>query len=177
MKKSKIIIIVLILFFFEFLISGCFSSAPIGIRHFVNSMISPNDLYKPIVLDRFLFSEKNFSKTYPLNPTHLDIYEIGFVIDHGGIESTYKFRGKLKIEFFWKDKFLFDNIVTSWDSAGYVQGDMTHYKQISLCKFNIPLQEKYTKDISVKLTVLEPDEELKRFYNLITLYIAVSTSP
>ena len=180
MKKPMIIIIVLLSFFSGVLILRSikgFFPLPVGIRHFVDSMIGHKDLYKPIVMDRFLFSEKNFSKTYSLNPTYLDIYEIGFSIDNSGIESTYKFKGKLKVEFFWKDKFLFDGVITSWDSAVYAKGDMTRYKQISLYKFDIPLQKKYIKDINIRLTVLEPDGELKMFSDLINLYIAVSASP
>lgn len=180
MKRPMIIIIVIVLVFVGVLILGSikgFFPVPIGIRHFVNSMIGHEDLYKPIVMDRFLFSEKNFSKTYSLNPTYLDIYEIGFCIDKSGIESTYKFKGKLKVEFFWKDKFLFNGVITSWDSAVYANGDMAHYKQISLYKFDVPLQNKYTKDLNMRLTVLEPDGELKRISDLINLYIAVSASP
>ena len=67
--------------------------------------------------------------------------------------------------------------MTSWNMAVYVQNDMNHFNKISLFTFDIPLQKKYTKDISVKITVLEPDQELKRFGDLISLYIAVSATP
>lgn len=180
MKKTMIIAIVLVLIVIAFsflkLIKGFFP-LPIGVRHLIHLIVTPKNLYQPIISDRFLFSERDFTKTYYLEPKYLDIYEIGFFTDQNGIESTYKFKGKLKVEFYWKDRFLFDSVITSMDSAGYKQNDMTRYKQISLYSFNIPLQNKYTKEISVKLTVLEPDQELKRFSDSIKIYIAVNATP
>lgn len=154
-----------------------FIPLPIGIRHLFHRIISPEDLHQPIVTDNFLFFENNFSKTYSLHPKYLDIYEIGFFNDEAGISSKYKFRGKIKAEFFWKDKLLFDKIATTIDSAWYVQGDVACYKSICLLKFCLPLQGKYKKDISVRLTVLEPDEELEKYKNSLKLYIAVSAVP
>ncbi len=180
MKRNIIIINIL-----TFIIVGVlvvwmvkgFFPLPIGIRHLFHLIFPPNNLYQPIVLDKFLFYEKGFTKTYYLKPNYLDIYEIGFLIDKNGIESTYKFKGKIKVEFFVKDEFLIGSMITSMDSALYKGTNMTYYKQISLYKFDIPLQEKYINDLSVKLTVLEPVQELKRFSDNVTLYIAVSATP
>ena len=63
------------------------------------------------------------------------------------------------------------------DQAWYAKDDMNYYKEISLFKFDIPLQGKYTNDLSVKLTVLEPDQEIKKFNDSIKLYIRVSSTP
>lgn len=147
------------------------------VNHIVHLMAPPEDLYQPIIVDKFLFYEKGFTKTYSLKPKYFDNYDIGFSIGQEGIESKYKFKGKLKVEFFWKDKFLYDDLITSWDSAAYAQNDMSHFNQIALCKFGIPIDGIHTKDTSVKITVLEPDKDLERFGDLIELYIAVSPSP
>jgi hypothetical protein len=159
------------------LMRGYFFPLPIGIRHFTNMLFAPKDLYQPIVTDRFLFYERGFTKTYVLKPKHLDIYEIGLFVDAGGIESTYKFNGKIKVEFYWKDKLLYDNILTSIASALYKQNDMTKFRQIALGTFNIPLQEKYANDISLKVSVLEPDATLIKYKDSLNLYIAVSSVP
>ncbi len=37
--------------------------------------------------------------------------------------------------------------------------------------------ENYKDDISITLTVLEPDQELKKYADSIKLYIAVSATP
>lgn len=176
-KKPMITISILVLIVVGVLayrlICGFFP-IPIGIRHFVHLAVSPEGLYKPIIVDKFLFYEKGFTKTYRLKPTYLDIYEIGFSVGGEGITSKYKFREKLKVEFFWKDKFLFEDIITSQKYGVYKEKDMGHFKQIVLYNFDIPLQKKHTKDISIKITVLEPDEELEKFGDLIELYIKVS---
>ena len=178
--KKNIIIILIIIFVGGILtlrLTMGFFPIPIGVRHFINMSVVPKDFYKPLILDKFLFYERGFTKTYIIKPEHLDIYEMGFLVDKAGIESTYKFNGKIKIEFYWKEKFLFDKIVTSIDSALYEEADMSRYKQISLFTFNIPLQNKYKDNISLKLTVLEPDQNLKKYEDLIIPYIAVSSVP
>jgi hypothetical protein len=151
-----------------------FLPIPIGIRHLAHLIAPPEDLYQPIIVDKFLFYEKGFTKTYSLKPTYLDIYEIGFSVGGEGITSKYKFKGKLKVEFFWKDKFLFNDVITKWKQAWDKENDMTHFKEISLYKFDMPLKGKYKNDVSVKITVLEPDDSLKELSDLIGLYIKVS---
>ncbi len=171
--------------FLLFLIAGIlfvkamkgFIPLPIGIRHLIHLVIQPKDLYQPIIIDDFLFYEKGFTKTYFLEPKYLDIYEIGFLAEKADISSKYKYKGKIKAEFFWKGKLLFDRIVSSYNAAWSVNGDTEHFKEISLLKFEIPLQGKYKNDITIKLTVLEPDQELKKYADSIKLYIAVSAIP
>ena len=65
-----------------------FVPVPIGIRHFYHLIITPEDLYYPIVYDSFPFYEKGFSKTYLLNPKYLDYYDIGFLDIKEGISSN-----------------------------------------------------------------------------------------
>lgn len=150
---------------------------PIGVRHMLNTVFLPQDLYEPITVDDFLFNSKGFSKSYAVKPKHLDIYEIGILFGKEGIESTYKFQGKIQIEFYFENKLLSQNIITTSDSALYKQGDMNKFSQISLFKFNVPYQNKYNTDLTLKLTVLEPDHELARYQNEARLYIAVSVVP
>lgn len=154
-----------------------FISLPIGIRHLLHLIITPKDLYEPIVIDNFQFYEKGFSKTYLLQLKYLDIYEVGFFSDKKDIQATYKFQGKLKAEFFYEDKFLFEKMATSWRTAEYVDGDMKYFKKISLIDFEIPIKGRYKENISVKLTVLEPDKQSEIFGDSIKLYISVSAIP
>ena len=66
MKKTMIIICLISIVIVLLVVRSVkgFIPFPIGVRHIINSMTNPQDLYKPIVVDRFLFSERNFSKTY-----------------------------------------------------------------------------------------------------------------
>ncbi len=158
-------------------VTNGFIPIPIGIRHLVHLTIQPKDLYQPIIVDNFLFYEEGFTKTYFLKPKYLDIYELGFLSKKSNMHSKYKFKGKIKVEFFWKDRLVSDRIITSIDSARYDEKDMEHYKEVSLLRFEIPLRGKYKNDISIKLTVVEPDQELKKYGDSIDLYIAVSAVP
>lgn len=134
-------------------------------------------MYEPIIIDNFLFYEKGFSRTYLLRPKYLNIYEIGFRSDKKDIPSSYKFKGKLKVGFFYKDKFLFEKMVTSYNAAWSDSSDSEHFKEISLLAFEMPLQGKYKSDISIKITVLEPDKQLESFKSSIKLYVSVSAIP
>ncbi|MFA5144010.1 MAG: hypothetical protein WC522_07605 [Candidatus Omnitrophota bacterium] len=154
-----------------------FLPLPIGIRHLVNLTIQPKDLYTPIITDEFLFYEKGYTKTYPLIARHLDIYELGFLSWENIIPSKYRFDGKLQADFFWKDQLLFSKVITSINSGVYAEKDMAHYKEVSLLKFDIPLEGKYAKNISVRITVLEPALELKAYKDSVKFYVAVSSTP
>jgi hypothetical protein len=154
-----------------------FLPVPIWMRHLIHLMAEPKNLYQPIIVDKFLFYEQGVTKVYNLTPNYFDIYEIGFFVDGTGIEATYKFKGKIKAEFYWKDNLLFDRMITSMDQGWYKENDMSHYKQISLMKFEIPLLNRYAKDISIKLTVIDPDLQTKSLGDSINLYIGVSASP
>jgi len=148
-------------------------------KHIYHLAFPPEDLYRPIVVDNFLFHKEGFTRTYRLEPKYLDVYSIGFFSEKQDISSEDNFKGKIKAEFFWKEKLLCEKIVTSQTAAYYADGDkaMKHYKKVFLMDFEIPLQGKYKKDISVKLIVLQPDKELEKYSDSLKLFIAVNSIP
>ena len=154
-----------------------FIPLPIGIRHLYHLIVAPDDLYEPIVRDNFLFYEKGFTKSYTLHPKYLDIYDLGIISVHEELSSKYKFSGKLSVEFLWKDKVLSTEMADSIESATYVEGDMKKYKKVSLMSFEIPFSGKYKDDISIRISVIEPDQELKEYGDSVRLFLAVSASP
>lgn len=180
MNKNMIIVILLLVFVIVGVtvkvVKG-FIPFPIGIRHLYHLIIAPDDLYHPIVTDNFIFYDKGFMKTYILHPKYLDIYDLGILSLNKDISSKYKFRGKLLVEFLWRDKLLFKRVADSIVTAWYVEGDMAKYKEVSLMNFEIPLLGRYKDDISVRISVLEPDQVLKKYGDSIMLYIAVSATP
>ena len=151
-----------------------FIPLPMGVRHLIHRAISPEGLYEPIVTDNFLFYKKGFTRTYSLHPKYLDFYNIGFLVKNGSLSSKYKFSGKVKADFYWKNKLLFSKEITSHISAAYSDNDLKYFSDVLLLHFEIPFQGKYTDDISVKLTVLEPDKNLKQYGDSIRLFIGVS---
>ncbi|MBU0708028.1 hypothetical protein KKG41_06685 [Patescibacteria group bacterium] len=171
---SVLVLIVIGVFVYRFIFG--FFPIPIGIRHLAHWIAPPKDLFQPILEDKFLFYEKGFTKTYHLKPKYFGGYYIGFFVGGEGITSKYKFKGKLDVEFFWKDKFLFKDGATGWVSAAYSKNAMTYFSEVDLYRFDIPLEGKYVKEVRVKITVLEPDEELEQFGDLITLFIKIAPS-
>lgn len=177
-KKRRIIAVAILclpLIMLTFMkITKGFISLPMGVRHLIHRAMPPEGLYEPIVEDNFLFYKKGFAKTYSLKPKYLDFYNIGFLVENSDLSSKYKFSGKVKADFYWKDKLLFSKEITSQISAAYSDNDFKYFSDVLLLHFEIPFQGKYTDDISVKLTVLEPDENLKPHGDSIKLFIGVS---
>ncbi|NLD88045.1 MAG: hypothetical protein GX633_07280 [Clostridiales bacterium] len=150
---------------------------PIGVRHLINTIIAPKDLYDPIVEDRFVFYLKGYEKVYDLKPKYLDVYELGFSAGDSGIDSRYRFKGCLRAVFYSGNKAIYECLISSQKSAWYIKEDMTRYRSISLLTFDVPIKGKYVNDLKVKLTVLEPDVQLEKYRDQIKLHIAVSGIP
>ena len=150
---------------------------PAGIRHLVHLITQPKDLYEPIVVDVFPFWESGFSKSYSLVPKYMDIYEIGLLATDENLSSKEIFTGKVKVEFLYKGKTVSEHEITSIQGGVYAGTDMTRYKKASLMNFEMPVQGKYKKDISVRMTVLKSDQNLKKYGDSLQMYIAVSSSP
>lgn len=175
MKIGLIISLISLIFCVKF-IKG-FIPIPIGIRHTLHLMFPPKDLFNPIIEDNFKFYEKEYSKVYKLDAKYIDFYKIGVKFKKDGISSKYKFNGKIKAEFFHKDNLLSEEMITSIKSGVFLDNSMEKYKEFSFLKFTIPLVAKHIRDISVKLTVLNPDPELEKYKDSIKLYIGVSATP
>lgn len=178
--KLKTIIVVAIIFLASLATAGKsrgYILLPIGVRHFTHLMFPPSDLYEPIVNDDYLFWEEGFSEKYLLKPKYLDFYEIGLCSPIDPLPSSFRFQGKIKVQFFSKDELLFEKEIVSQIACVYADGDMKHYKNVSLLKFEMPLLGKYKDDVSVKLTVLKPDMNLEKYANSVKIYIAVSGIP
>jgi hypothetical protein len=150
---------------------------PVGVRHLVHLAVPPGDLYEPIVVDAFPFWESGFSKSYSLNPKYMDIYEAGLLSTDENLSSKEKFTGTVKVEFLWQGKTISEYEITSIQSGVYAGKDMARYKKASLMSFAMPLQGKYKKDISMRMTVLKADQNLKKYGDSLQMYIAVSSSP
>jgi len=175
-KMGIVLISLLVLFALAILIVKIergFIPLPMGLRQLMYLAMPPKDLYEPIVTDNFLFYEKGFTKTYLLRTKYLTLYNIGFLVKTNNLPSKYKFNGKVKADFYWKDKFLFSKEIASLISASYANNDLEHFSDVCLLCFEMPVQGKYKDDISVQLTVLEPDESLRQYGDSIKLFIGV----
>ena len=168
------------------LIKG-FVPVPVWLRHACYSIWAPADLCQPIKRDNFSFSQKGFTRTYPLRPKYLGTYCIGAVCESRTVPMPNRvpnrdvwslFDGVLRAEFYWKDKFLFERVlsgqrIASITTGSYESGDdeMHYIDKVGFVWFDIPLDGKYINDITVKLTVLKPYEKLATYEDSMLLFI------
>lgn len=145
--------------------------SPMGLRHFFNVIFYSRDLCEPIITDNFLFGQKGFTKTYVLQPKYLDYYEVNIFSEKENIPITFNFKGKLEIVVIHKNKVIFKDISCS-ELAGYFSSkDPSNYiKRIAFTRFSLP----YKKDVSLRVTVLEPIEGLETFRDSIGLSVSVT---
>jgi hypothetical protein len=139
--------------------------------------VSHEKLYKPIVSEKFSLFEKNYSKIFKLNYKYKDRYSFGITNADIGFSGSFEFSGVLKLEFFAKGEKLYEEIVDKQDVKWYLTGSENRFKQITLSYFDIPLQGRYKKDLSVKVTVIEPDPNMKEFGDTVNVVIGVSATP
>lgn len=157
---------------------------PVGIKRMFHLMTMPKDLFDPILKDKFHFWEKDFTKTYKLIPKYSDIYALGFICENEKIPSgwgkknqKYEFNGKVKVELYSNGDIVLSSVIDTYKTCGFVKDDDTKIKSVELYTFEIPLQGKHKRNISMKLTVVEPDEYLRNFKDSAMLYVGVSSTP
>ncbi len=121
---------------------------------------TPEDYWKKIVNDNFDFYTKGFSKTYDLNYKYFTQYAINIKDENEKIleysnGKLYKFRGKIKVEYFGNNSLIKTEYIHKWYTCSISQRNKSYLSGCELGYFSIPLFNKY-KNLSIKLTVVEP---------------------
>lgn len=133
---------------------------------FMHFVFQPDDYLSPLIVDEFMFKEKGYSKTYSLPYKYPQIYAIKLSRGENDLLRINGLTGKLKAEFFYKGKLLFEKLSPCMDES--MSDTITE-----LIEFVMPLDNKYKSDISVKITVLEPFKELEAFDKPLFIQIGV----
>lgn len=133
---------------------------------FVHFVFQPDDYLDPLIVDQFMFKEKGYSKTYFLPYKYPQIYAIKMSRGKNDLLIINGLTGKLKAEFFYQDRLLFEKESTCLD--GSMSDTITE-----LIEFVMPLDNKYKSDLSVTITVLEPFKELEAFDRPLFIQIGV----
>ena len=193
---SLIVFLLPILVFLSIYIVKGFIPLPKWFRKFSYSVYTPIDLLEPIITDKIDLSDGGFTKTYQLRPRYQGTYWIVLDFESGIIpqddDVRELFDGKIKAEFFWKDKFLFEKVTSPYHSH-YVSNhstkqvpsssqisdmsnesdDVFYLTKWSLVSFDIPFDGKYIDDISVKLTILKPYKKITSYEDSFLLKIEI----
>ncbi len=133
--------------------------------------------YSHQVEEDFRLDIRGYSKTINLNLKYLDKYTLDITNGDIGFPGSYKFNGKLQLQFFYKDRLVRELEVVrqgvAWDMTNK-KGDI--YKEISLAYFQIPLDNKYKDNLSLKVTVIKPDTNIGEFGKELKIVIGVMDS-
>ena len=155
---------------------------PTTMKRLWHLFVEPDDLFDPVVQEKFNFWEKGYSVEFPLAVKYEDLYAVTIdcldkknCIPSGwGTSEKYQFRGKIKADFFCKNKLVFSQEIVDAKAVVYQAGEMDYLKKIVLLSFAIPIKGKYKDDLKLRLTVLEPDLSLQEYGSSIELSVAVS---
>ncbi len=180
MKSTVIVLFCIISILAGFMLS----SKAIGIWHLINLVTMPEDLFSPIINDKFDFDKKGNSKEYTLNPKYRDFYAVSIVsqngiskADFGTNDNRYELEGKLKVELFNNGQKVSEKIVTRWMSGLYKNNNMKIFKSITIFTFPVPVNGFSINSMKLKISVVEPSNILKKYKNDIELQITVSGVP
>lgn len=174
MNNNKLFVLFFLLILFIPLIAAFLQIpflTPMGFRHLVNVIFYSRDLCEPIIVDKFSFDQKSFTKTYELKPKYLDYYEVNLFSKKENIPIKFNFTGKLETTVFYKNKIVFKDISDS-EIAGYLsRKDPSNYvKRIAFARFALP----YKNNVYLKVTVLEPVQGLESFKSSVRLSVSVT---
>jgi len=157
-----------------FCVLGFTYNIPIGLKHFINLLRQPADLYEPILVEDFSFKGKNYTKIYKLKPKYSDIYELGLVDEKEKIPTSFKFNGIIEVRLYYKNKLIFNRIISKTASHTYSKENLGYFKKVIFTTFSMPIKGADKNNISLKITVIKPDDSICQF---VKLYVAVSDLP
>ena len=155
-RRSKAIILLCLV---AILYIGYTKTRYVAIIPAINFVFVPDDYYEPLISEEFIFHKKGYSKVYLLPYKYPKMCAVKLIRAENDLSKINGLTGKLKAEFFYKDQLLFEKVSTDSDPC------LTN-RSIELIEFAMPLNNKYRKNISVKLTVLEPYIELEKLEKL-----------
>lgn len=146
---------------------------PVGIYHLIHLNKPPTDLYTPLVVDKFMFSEKGYSKTYKVSPKYKDIHEVGVLFQDEGLDSKYQFEGVLGIELLCGVNVVTEKNANSFQYSWFMDKEMKKINKASFETFSSLLCGTL-EEIGVRVTVKKTDLLIEDSGKL---YIAVSAVP
>ena len=125
-----------------------------------------------LVEDPFRFDQKGFSRAYELHPKYQDAFEIGFFCDGCRFPENYQFKGQLSLEYFWHNKWQFQEVIGQGKVQEVLGNEAGHLKRV-LKRLDMRLDPQSMQDLKVRLTVLKPDAALKDLSRFVKLSIVV----
>lgn len=142
----------------------------------------PKDIHTPVIIEPFSLGNVGFSKTYDFSPRYLNSYQIGYFVEGENLSSEDQFSGKLRVDLLLDGQVVLTREVSSTEGGLYAEmnGDEMMYKSFYLLRFNIPpkmMKKEFRNNIRIRITVLDSDEDLKKFGDSLKGFVSVKTLP
>jgi hypothetical protein len=156
---------------------------PTGTWHLFHLATMPDDLFTPIIIDKFEFHTKEHTKEYKLDPKYRDLYEVLIFNENGFISEDFRsankrpeLKGEYKIQLFNGKEIVFEDTIKTWTRATFKNNDMKTYSDLTIYEFPIPLKGFSTSDIKLRISVIKPSSILEKYKQDIELRVRVSAS-
>ncbi len=131
--------------------------------------------YQPQIIEDFRLDVAGYSKILDLNLSYMERYSLSITNGEIGFPEKYKFNGKLKLQFFYKNKLVRERQVVEQEVAVYgTKRKGFYFNEITLTYFDLPLDRKYKDNLSLKVTVVEPDTTISEFGKELKIVIGVN---
>jgi len=158
---------------FAFAQTGCGS----GGHHLLHLAFPPGDLYTPVATNSIAFQSEGTTVELNFVPKYKDRYEVGIFAIGDPIPASYEFSGELSVEFIQSGETISSQTITKFSSGTYAGKNMDKYSSRAFCSFDVPLQGRSMDEITVKISVLKPDQEFEKFKDQVKAWIRVSPIP
>jgi hypothetical protein len=177
-KKLFLISFAICMFFFIVIFKLAFPYFDIGTRHLLNVAFA-NNLHEPLLIDNYNFGAVNYTKKYDnIKFNYMDEYSVGMRLINGNLPSSFSFDGKIKVEIY-KDNKLIAAYTSDSGNIKYhkvyksVVDNILEIDKVSLVSFDVPILKKYSTNLSIKVSVINPDKRLKLYEPNLQLYIGI----
>ncbi|MBC8377799.1 MAG: hypothetical protein H8E62_01360 [Planctomycetes bacterium] len=175
---SGVVLGVLFLGFIVFVLLLRFSFPwwPIGLRH--SCYVAKNeDMYTPVILEPFDFMTKGISASYLPNLEYWNEYSVGIRLSGGDFPEDFCYNGKIQVEFYYDEKLIDTYISEDVVYHKYYRSEGDKLKlvnqKVGLITFDVSAFRKYRDKLKIKVSVIEPDKELKAYGDNLCLYIGI----
>jgi hypothetical protein len=150
-----------------------FTSSSCFLPFLTYQLFTPEILYS----QDYRLDEPGYTKTFNLSFKYYEAFILSLTNSDVGFPKDYEFNGKLRLQFFYKDKLVKEMEVKKWvtptrwlETIRGINGKVHNYWRIYyLTPFSRPIEDK--NNFTLKVTVISPDTNITEFKKRIKMVI------
>lgn len=175
-KKNILLYVILTMLLIVGFLATQSSKSRLIISNLSHRIFQPDDLFQPIIFEKFDFSKVDTTSTFVFNPKYYDTYSLSLVVKDSEYDGSIDFNGVLKIEVYADDEKILDKYArgTVAKLLGLQDGG---YRQSDILTFNIPFRNFKRRDLKLRVNIEDPSTQLEGVSEKLYLKVAVSSIP